>query len=506
MMSAIAQAAVETAAGRLEGAVEDGLCVFRGVPFAAPPVGALRFRAPQPLEPWLGVRAAKEFGPICLQMPSPVLDILPPPETLQPQSEDCLYLNIWTPGLDDAKRPVMVWIHGGGFTFGAGSEPLYDGANLARRGGVVVVTINYRLGAFGFLNDPALAEINLGIRDQIAALRWVRENIAQFGGDPDNTTIFGESSGGHSVTTLLAAAPAAGLFQKAIAQSPDPHSERHVPAAAAFVARIYRALGVDQSDLEALRVIPAADLHAAQSAVEAERMESLGIDLLGELIWTPIPDGEVLLELPIDMVAAGKAAGAALMIGTTDEEFKLFSSFLPAGDVDEASAVRRLDAAHGDGRRVYDVYRAARTARSEAAGPQDILDAALADGWVALPAQRLAEAHADAGGRTFSYVFDWKSPLLDGALGACHAIDLPFTFGTQALAAEFVGSGPAVDALADCVMDCWIAFARTGDPSTAQVNWPAYDSAARAQLVFGEHVRVEHNWRGQERAVWDGVV
>ena len=186
------------------------------------PSAELRFRAPQPHPGWAGVRDATEFGPIAIQQVNEGLEaLLPSPR--QPQSEDCLLLNVWTPAVDDARRPTMVWIHGGGYTIGSGSEPYYTGANLAARGDVVVVTINYRLNVLGFLNDPELDEFNLGTRDQIAALGWVHDNIASFGGDPGNVTIFGESSGGQSMTTLLAAPAAAGLFQRAIPQSPDPH-------------------------------------------------------------------------------------------------------------------------------------------------------------------------------------------------------------------------------------------------------------------------------------------
>ena len=495
----------ETTAGQVQGGEEDGLHVFRGIPFAAPPVGELRFRAPQPHPGWAGVRDATEFGPIAIQQVNEGLEaLLPSPR--QPQSEDCLLLNVWTPAVDDARRPTMVWIHGGGYTIGSGSEPYYTGANLAARGDVVVVTINYRLNVLGFLNDPELGEFNLGTRDQIAALRWVHENIASFGGDPGNVTIFGESSGGQSMTTLLAAPAAAGLFQRAIPQSPDPHHAHHVEGAKASAERLYADLGVSSGDLEALRALPAADLLAAYSAIEAGWMETLNAGMIGQLMTCPILDAQVMPELPIDVIRSGAAAGVDLLIGITDEEFKLIGLMLPSEDLDEAAVVARLDAEHGDGRRVYDAYLAARSARGESTEPKEILDAALTDGLTVVPAWQIADAHADAGGATFAYVFDWKSPMLDGALGACHALDIPFTFGTQAMAAEFAGSGPEADALADCVMDAWIAFARSGDPSTEALSWPAYDSKRRAQMMLGPDVRVEHAWRAEEQAVWDGVV
>ena len=500
-------AIVETTLGTIEGSFENGLNVFRGIPFAAAPVGDLRFRAPQPHPNWDGVRDATEFGPIAIQRTLEGMDFLFPGAP-QPQSEDCLFLNVWTPAVDNAKRPVMVWIHGGAFIVGSGSDPMYRGANLSARGDVVVVTINYRLGVFGFLNDPDLDEINLGIRDQVAALRWVRDNIVRFGGDPGNVTIFGESSGGHSMTTLLAAPAAVGLFQRTIVESPDPHYPRHIETTRSVAQRVYSELGVVPRDLDAMRALPASVLLEAWCTYEDEFLAQFAGDLTGELMTCPIVDREVMPEYPLEVVRSGRAAGVDVMIGVTDDEFKLFAVGMAyeAIDVDEASVVARLDALHDDGRRVYDVYRAAREARGEPSDPQEILIAALADRATVVPAQRIADAHAASGGRIYAYVFDWKSPLFDGALGACHAIDIPFTFGTQARAAEFVGTGPEVDALAEAVMDAWIAFARSGDPSTESLPWERYDPVERTQMMLGPNRRVEQSWRAAERAVWDGVV
>ena len=215
-------AIIQTEAGRIHGSSENGLSVYRGVPFAAPPVGELRFRVARPHPGWDDVLDCESFRPISPQVPNEALDSmlgLAPQE----QSEDCLFLNIWTPGTDADARPVMVWIHGGAFTIGSGSDGLYNGAMLASRGDVVVVTINYRLGALGFLHLPALDESNFGMRDQVAALRWVRDNIASFGGDPGNIMIFGESAGGMSVASLMGSPEAQGLFHKAIPQSGAGH-------------------------------------------------------------------------------------------------------------------------------------------------------------------------------------------------------------------------------------------------------------------------------------------
>ena len=418
--------------------------MFRGVPFAAPPVGELRLKAPQPHPGWEGVRDATAFGSISLQMQNPALDDLLGGEP-QPQSEDCLFLNIWTPGLDDARRPTLVWIHGGGFTIGSGSEAYYEGAKLATRGDVVVVTINHRLGALSFLHLPGLGETNFGMRDQAFALRWVRDNIAEFGGDPDNVTIFSESAGGMSVATLMRS-----------------------PEAETF------------------------------AAIAEGEMPSMG--------FVPVVDGEFLTSIPIDAVADGQSESVTALIGHLDEEGKLFSEMASGDPPNEEDVVQRLSAMGLDGRRAYDVYRDARASRSEPETPGDISEAAMGDWLFCVPAQRLADAQSAQQPGTYMYLFDWKSPALNGALGACHSLDIPFVFGTYGGAPEFASSGPAADALAETVMDAWLAFAHSGDPSSERAKFPAYDSGTRPQVLLGEHVRVEHNWRAEVRAVWEGVV
>ena len=463
-MSAIA----ETSAGKVEGTEENGLRVFRGIPYAAPPVGDLRFRPPQPVEAWEGVRAAAKFSPIAPQVSNPVLDdLLPPPDPPQPQSEDCLYLNVWTPGLDGA-RPVMVWIHGGAFTIGSGSEAYYDGANLASRGDVVIVTINYRLGAFGFVNLPALGETNFGMRDQIAALRWVRENIANFGGDPDNVTIFGESAGGMSVATLMASSEAAGLFQRAIPQSGAGHHTMALADAETVGAAFLERLGVSPDDVDALRALPVETILERQGEMEAEMFAAIAEGGTAELRFTPVVDGEFLTARAIDAIAAGQSRGVQTLVGYLDEEWKLFTAMIPGDPPNEEDVVARLEAMGLDGRSAYDAYRAARLGRSEPAEPADIGDAAAGDQLFAIPALRLADAQSAQERGTFMYLFDWKSPALGGALGSCHALDIPFVFGTYEDAAEFAGSGPEAAALSERVMDAWLAFARSGDPSTSR--------------------------------------
>ncbi|MDE2966326.1 MAG: carboxylesterase/lipase family protein [Chloroflexota bacterium] len=507
-MSAIA----DTAAGQIEGTEEHGLCVFRGVPFAAPPVGELRFKAPRPIEPWDGVREAKSFGPISLQAPNEMLEaLLPVSDPPQLQSEDCLYLNVWTPGLDGA-RPVMIWIHGGAFTIGSGSEDYYDGANLASRGDVVIVTINYRLGALGFLNLPALGETNFGMRDQVAALQWVQANIANFGGDPGNVTIFGESAGGMSVASLMASPESAGLFQKAIPQSGAGHNALSAEETNATAFKFCEALGVDPEDVDALMAADPADILAASVAVDpiasAESsgdMAEAGASPTPQMPFQPVIDGAFLSSLPIDHIRNGSADGVATLVGSLDEELKLLAAAGPAEPMSEEAVTAMFGMMHPDAGSAYGTYRAARRERGEDDSPDEIFVAAIGDIMLRVPGLRLADAQTSRA-PTYAYLFDWKSPGMNGALGSCHALELPFVFGTHASAPEFCGSGPVADAFAELTMDTWLNFAKTGSPAGDGVDAPAWDAEAKPIQVLGDNPRVEHDWRGPEVGVWDEVI
>ena len=498
-MTAIAQ----TAQGKLEGQMEDGLAVFRGVRFAQAPLGQLRFRAPQPPESWQGLRSAAEFGPIAPQVPNEALNSLVGGNE-QPQDEDCLYLNVWTPGLDGGKRPVMVWIHGGGFTIGSGSESYYTGANLAARGDVVVVTINYRLGALGFLHLPALGETNFGMRDQAQALRWVQQNIAEFGGDPGNVTIFGESAGGMSVGTLMGSPEAAGLFHKAIPQSGAGHHSLTLERAEQVGRQFAEALGVDPGDAAGLRGAPVGKVLEASGLLEAAGLAAMAEGAMPDMQFQPVVDGEFLEAPAINAVRGGLSSGVPLLIGALDEEWKLFDAMMPGEPPNEEDVVARLDGFHGNGREAYDAYRDARAARGESTEPREIFQQAAGDLLFRIPADQLASAQAAQQPDTYAYIYDWKSPALDGALGACHALDIPFTFGTHGLAEEFAGTGPEADELAETVMAGWLAFARTGNPSSRGREWPRFTESERAVTVLGADTRTERAWREPERRAWDG--
>jgi para-nitrobenzyl esterase len=504
---------VTVAGGRVRGARRGDVCSFSGIPYAAPPEGALRWRPPQPPVPWDGVRDASAFGPIAPQ-PVGAGGITSPsdPAAAEPQSEDCLTLNVWTPELPDegsrAARPVMVWIHGGGFTTGSGSVFLYRGGPLCRNGDVVVVTINYRLGALGFLGHRGLGDPdglvgNWGLHDQVAALRWVRDHIAQFGGDPHNVTVFGESAGGFSVAALLGVPAAAGLFHRAVVQSGGAHV--HTVAESERAAdRLAVALGVGECSRQSLESIPAAELINATEVIATHRPDPGVLPLP----FLPVVDGAFLPTHPLTAVVEGSAAGVDLLIGSNRDEMTLFGLGNPAlMALDEAGVHRWVANAAPDMPTddLMEAYRDARSARSEPVEARDLWVAVGSDGVFRWPSCQLAAAQ----GRyapTYLYLFDWESPAFGGVLGSCHALELPFVFGVVNVPAVqlFCGSGPEVDELSTQMQQAWVAFARSGNPSHELLGqWPVWDTTGRATMVFGRQTGVVDAPRDDELSVWE---
>jgi para-nitrobenzyl esterase len=494
----------ETTTGRLLGSiVEGGVRAFRGVPFARPPVGPLRFSPPQPADPWTGIRSAECFGNVSHQG---AIGLGFMGAGQQTQSEDCLNLNVWTPDLT-GRRPVMVWLHGGAFVLGAGSEPLYDGRRLAARGDVVVVTANYRLGLLGYLAHPSLRDDdtgacgNWGLLDQIAAVEWVQANAEAFGGDPTRITVFGESAGSMSVTTMMAAPRANGLFKRVIAQSGAPVVAT-ADEAGSTADRVLHALGGTAAEL---RDLPAGRLLEVQQQIMMAG-HGPGGALSGEVMaFRPNVDGAVLVRAPHDAVADGAASGVELLIGTNRDEMNLFS-LLDQSDLDDAGLLARL-CNHLDektARGVIDTYRTARAPRGEACDPKVLWNAMETDRFFRAPAMRFAAAHAAHGSPTFAYLFCWSSPM--PPLGAAHAIELPFVFGTldAPMIELFAGGGPEAEQLSATVQDAWTAFARTGDPSTQEVGpWPRFDRHERATMVLGARNEVQQPPRAPELACWE---
>jgi len=499
---------VATAHGPVRGVpLDGGGAVFRNIPYAAAPSGARRLRSPVPPAPWTEVRDASSFGPTAPKAAyaAPFDALLPDPDI---PGEDYLNLNIWTPDLT-GNAPVMAWLHGGAFANGSGAVPGYDGTAFARDG-VVLVTLNYRLGADGFLclDDSEDAVPNLGLLDQVAALRWVRENIAAFGGDPDRVTVFGQSAGAMSIGALLAMPAATGLFHRAILQSGAAHHALTLASARLITGRLAALLDITPTR-DALAGVPAGRLLAAQQQLRAEISADPSPARWGEVAFNympfePVVDGRVLPRHPARAVADGETADIDLLIGTNSDEFRLFT--VPTGlfGLITEPLARAVAAGYGlDPDAALAVYRSGHPEASFAETHQRL----VTDWFYRIPALRLAEAYASRRpGAAYVYEFAWQPPTFDGLLGACHAAELPFVFDTLAEEglAGLVGATPPA-ALASAMHSAWVAFAATGDP-----GWPAYDpegtgGAIRATMVFDVPPAVVGDPRPAERELWKDV-
>lgn len=494
---------VNTRHGTLRGTYDAGVHVFKGVQYAAPLTGVNRFRPPQPVEPWSGVRDALAFGPKAPQpaYPPQIAALLPP--ELVGAGEDCLTLNIWSPELEPAGRPVMVWIPGGVYAYhGTGASPWYDGSRFARDG-IVCVSITYRVGALGFLYFGE-GDANRGLLDQIAALKWVRENIAAFGGDPANVTVFGESAGAMSVGTLLGMPRADGLFRRAIAQSGAAHHV--IPAATARLVcqRFAEKLGVEATR-EAIAAVPLDRLVAAQGEVDGDVATNPDPERWGPEVvvcfmpWQPAVDGEVIPAPPLAQVTAGASAGVDLLVGSNTDENRLF--LVPGGMIDQIPEPVLAGVAMGYGLPVEATLAAYRAARP-GASPGDLLAALQSDWFWHIPALRLADARATAPAATYMYEFAWRSPAFDGRLGACHAIEIPFVFDTLGNGTEMLWGTDPPQSLADAVHAAWVAFATDGDPGP---GWPKYEQNSRATMRFDTVSEVVDDPQAAARALWEGV-
>lgn len=491
---------VETSCGKLEGIFERGLHTFKGIPYAAPPVGELRWLPPRPPKPWSGVRPAKTYGAIAPQESFPLPGL---PDESEPQSEDCLFLNIFSPGLDGAPRPVMVWIHGGAFSMGSGSTQMYTTGTIASQGNIVLVTINYRLGALGFLNldEVTKGKIpstgNEGLQDQIAALRWVKKNIAAFGGDPENITVFGESAGAMSIGCLLNIPETCGLFERAILESPVGEMARPLDASVRISEEFLKITSLSADDVSGLRSLPVTTLLRAQQET-AIKMEQ------GAAPMIPVADGLVMSEMPLQLFEAGLAFKVPILIGSNLEEDKFFSMMNPKiYKVDEEGLRQHVSkyVIAADIEKLIGAYRTAKAKRGEPTTPFEILSAINTDFMFRKTARRIAEAQCKHAAGGYNYLFRWKSPAAGGILGASHVIEIGFVFGNYHPTLN--GSGPEADKLSKEMQDAWVSFARTGNPSCKSLGeWPKY-SSGRSTMVFDRTSRLERAVYEEERQIWE---
>lgn len=479
----MADTEVRTVSGTVRGETSDGgACVWRGIPYAAAPVGSNRFRPPQPTESWDGVREATRFGNAAVQDVTRFSNLRVDPD------EDCLYLNVWSPAADEQRRPVMVWLHGGAFVSGAGSEGLYDGSAHATDGDVVLVTVNYRLGAFGFLHlaehggSEFASSGNCGLLDQVAALRWVRDNIAAFGGDPDNVTVFGESAGAISVGDLLVMPQARGLFHRAIIESTAVLA-RPAGRAREATRQLLDALGIDTGPdaVRRLRELPAEQLHRASAA-------------LPPMTFAPVVDGNAIPDDPHALMRRGAAASIPVLCGANRDEYTLFSGMYLDTSGWSAPDVRSwLRGKFGP------LWPQVEEHFAEHQWDLDLLNRLMTYGSFVHPTLEATAALSEHV-EVWSYLFTYEHPLLK----ATHGLDLPFVWRRIGeTGVPFEVSGPAAVTLSERMFAAWIAFARTGNPNTPGLpEWPRYDTDERAVMVLDAEPEVQHDPH-TDRRLWE---
>jgi len=490
---------VVTRFGPVRGTVDSGIQVFKGIPYGAPTGGANRFRPPQPPSAWRQVRETTAFGDRCPQLPAPTVPAWRSWSEPTHASENCLVLNIWTPGVHDGKqRPVMVWLHGGGFSVFSGAASVYDGVRLARRGDVVVVTLNHRLNLFGYLyladlGGPEYADSgNVGQLDLIAALRWVHENIAEFGGDPQSVMVFGESGGGGKVGTLLAMPQARGLFQRAAMQSGFAVTAITPQAAARMTDSLLAALHLQRSQVAELRALPVERLLAALQEVTHGMPFGLG----------PVLDGRSLPRHPFTPDAPQVSADVPLIVGYNKDETTVL--FPPPGvfDLDWKGLATQL-LAQMPGADVESLIAALRKLRPSAT-PSDLYFTITTERGMGANATAVAVRKSSlAAAPVYLYRLEWTTPVEDGRLRAPHALDLPMVFDNVAKSDSLIGpASEDAQKVADAMSSAWIAFARTGSPNAAGLaSWPAFNVHERATMIFDTVSRAVNDPLYRERAV-----
>jgi para-nitrobenzyl esterase len=512
VLSANLSPVIEIASGKVRGTVAGGIHAFKGIPYGASTGGANRFLPAQPVAPWAGTRDALAYRGQAPQSPARVkrraeMDNILGPADSTPEVEDCLTVNVWTPGLD-GKRPVMVWLHGGAFAYGSGNRAVTDGANLAKRGDVVVVSVNHRLNICGYLHlddiggERFAGSGNAGSLDMIAALRWVRDNIAAFGGDAGNVTIFGESGGGGKVSALLVMPAAKGLFHRAVIQSGAAVRFTTRERANALAGAVVKQLGVsDPSKLADVLLDKLLGTIVPASRAAGPR----AFPLLDRYDFGPVVDGAAVTQHPAEPTTSSLGDDIPLMIGGTAREASLFldDDAVWHRSLSEDQLRERVAAVAGpDTDAALALYRE----RLPGANPGDRLIAALTGSNFSVRTWLYAERRAARGGApVYHYSLDWASPFAGGRMGAHHAMDLPFVFDTTDVPLSTKGADGAPE-LAAAMSATWAQFARIGKPDNAAIPaWPAYTPAERATMVFDTRCRVVDDPGREARLLWSRV-
>ena len=503
---------VETASGRVAGVTTGGVHVYKGIPYGASTAGANRFMPPRKPEPWTGVLEAVAYAGRSPQAPAsaqrPELATVWGPVDTLPVGEDCLTLHVWTPALDNAKRPVMVWLHGGAFSYGSANSPRYDSTNLARRNDVVVVAVNHRLNIFGHLDlsqaggERFAQSGNAGVLDLVQALEWVRDHAARFGGDPGNVTIFGQSGGGGKVSALMTMPRAKGLFHKSIIQSGASVRFAERERTTRLADAVLKHLGLRADQLDALQALPLARLQEAVEPAQAT-LPRARQPLLDRYNFGPVIDGGLLPQQPFDPAAPAVSDDVPLMIGDTKDEAAIFLAPDDAvwnRTLGEAELARRVGAVAGGSAEVLLAWYKRRGRDASAA---DRLITMLTASNFAVRSLLLADRKAARGmAPVWKYSFDWETPAFGGRLKASHSVEVPFVFDTL----QVIGDGhrkAGAQALADRVSATWATFARTGNPANASIPaWPAYEAGRRAVMRFDDECRVEHNPDAEAWPLW----
>jgi para-nitrobenzyl esterase len=497
--SGTADIVADTSSGNISGYRTDkGINVFLGIPYAKPPVGEMRFAAPQEIEKWEGIKKTTEFSPSCPQIADEY-----EPASLYKQDEDCLSLNIWTPGLDGKKRPVIIYIHGGGFVNGGTADPLYNGAIIAQRGNIVFASVNYRMNAFGFLYLEDFGEQfkgsgNIAIQDQLMGIRWIKKNVAKFGGDPDNITLMGESAGSACSLIIMGLPQARGLFKKVIAESGGCNLVRTKEQASRFTKQFLKTAGV--ADVAALRALPKEQL---VKAVE-DFLDEVGFE--ADLVFTPVIDGNIIPVDPLKAIEDGASKNITLLHGTNLDEYRYWINYYRPLRFIPLSIMMKLapnvkERLKGKDKEILAFYK------------KKLPDSSLGDNtfefatdmMFLIPHIQLSEAQSKYE-KVWMYRFDWKSQVKD-YFGACHAIELPFVLKTfdSPTRHQIVGPNPPME-LSDMMQDAWIAFACSGDPNHKGIpEWLKYDAERRATMIFNTSSKVEDDPEKDVRLFYKGI-